>query len=212
MNPIEQLISGAIHYEVDLNKNPYLTLETIILRLYKKISQYTQVYPSDNEKTILFAKWHNDILEVYQDYQSKLSQDEKSCFERILSKDSPHAFELTKFAICLHKYNEPFACKLFAVDGFLSSHPKFYVQDAFSTQFSKHNDAVRALYEFQLDPLKIREIVEKAFLINENEIYPMDEELKKHVSFYTEMVGKEEMMLVAKDRKDKLQPCKRKKT
>ena len=211
-NPLEELINGAIHYEVDLNKNPYITLETIILRLYKKIAHQTRVQPFQNEKTILFEKWHDEILEIYESVRNNLTHDEKACVERILSKDTPQIPDLVKFAVCWYKVDAAMACKLFAVDGFLGVHPKNYVQEAFSAQFQKHNDAIRALYMYLRNPEKIKEIVEKAFLRNEEteedheEDSVEDPELERYVGMYSEIVSEEEMRLVAKDRKTRTQP------
>lgn len=216
MDPIEHLIIEAICHEVKLNKNQFLTQETIIQRLFKKITEKTRVSPSHVEKTALFYKWHDEILNAYLDVRSNLSHDEKMCVERVLSKDSPNTTELTKFACCWYKYNPTTACKWFAVDGILGTHPKHYVQDAFSPHFNKHNSAVRALYTYIAEPGKIKNIIEKAFLLNEDEpCHPdLDTEFEMYISMYAEMVGEEEMKLVAAERKSKLQqqqPCKRKK-
>lgn len=216
MDPIDLLITEAICHEVKLNKNQFLTQETIIQRLFKKITEKTRVSPSHIEKTALFRKWHDEILDAYHDLKSNLSHDEKMCVERALSKDSPNITELTKFACCWYKYKPATACKWFAVDGILGTHPKYYVQDAFSPHFAKHNNAVRSLYAYNSDPEKIKAIIEKAFLLNEDEsCHPdLDTEFEMYISMYAEMVGEEEMKLVAAERKAKLQqqqPCKRKK-
>lgn len=211
MNPMEALIHGAVQYEVGLNTNPFITLETIVLRLMKKICEHTHVLPYENEKTILFKHWHNDILETYYTLRSSMSHDEKSCVERVLSKDSPHTSELLKFACCWYKYNAPLACKLFAVDGLLGSHPKFYVQEAFSNQFRQHNEAVRALYAYFTNPDTVKEIVEKALGLAESESVQLDPDFEKCVALYVEMVGEEEMRLVATERKAKMQQAPKRK-
>lgn len=218
MDRVDQLIAEAICHEVLSNKNQFVTQETIIQRLYRKIIDKTRVVPCYFEKTLLFSVWHDEILDAYLEKRSALSHDEKICVERVLSKDNPNTTELTKFACCWYKYNPATACKWFAVDGLLGTHPKHYVQDAFSPQFAKHNAAVRALYAYHSEPEKIRDIVEKAFVLNEGEPCPpdLDTEFEMYISMYAEMVGEENMKSVAVERKAKMQqqqqqPCKRKK-
>ena len=217
MDPVEMLIDGAIQHEVFLNKNPYLTMETMILRLYKKISERTRITFYSLDKTVLFSKWHDEILMFYESMKSNMSIEEKASVERVLSKDCPHPNELTKFACCWHKYDAFNACKWFAVDGIIGSHPKTYVSDAFSTNFEKHNSAVRHLYKYYKNPNDIKYIVGKALDIQMEESCPLDfdPDFEKCVNFYIEMVGKEEMARVASDRQSKLkahqQPNKRKK-
>lgn len=216
MDPIDRLIGEAIYHEVQLNKNQFITQETIVQRLFRKITEKTRVVPCHLEKTLLFGKWHDEILDAYLDLRATLSHDEKISVERVLSKDTPNATELTKFACCWYKYRPATACKWFAVDGLLGTHPKHYVQDAFSPQFARHNDAVRALYAYLSDPEKIRGIVEKAFLLNEGEPCPpdLDTESEMYISMYAETAGEEEMKSVVAERKAKMQqpqPCKRKK-
>lgn len=216
--PLEELIRCAIHEEVDSTKNPYVTLETIILRLYKKIFDYTHVYPNYNDKTLLFQNWHDEILTTYESIRSSLSHDERASIERVLSKDCPHPTELIKFACCFHKYNPTLACKWFAVDGILGTHPKMYVHEAFCASFAKHASAVRALYAYHSNPEKIKEIIEKAFLLNEGDPCPpnLDLDFERSVALYAEMVGEEEMRRMSNDRKSRVQqqqqPGKRKKT
>lgn len=215
---IVNLIKAAIHDEVDLNinRNQYITQETLTQRLYRKIFLVTGIKPMENEKTCLFEKWHCEILTAYNILRSNLSHDEKANVERVLAKDCPHPFELQKFATTWYKYNPTEACKWFAVDGILGMHPKLYVQEAFSPHFAKHNDAVRLLYTYYSNPEKIKEVVETAFLSNENEALPedMDPDFARCVGVYVDMVGEEEMKLVSEERKAKLnqqQPNKRKK-
>lgn len=216
---IVNLIKAAIHDEVDLNinRNQYITQETLTQRLYRKIFIVTGIKPMENEKTCLFEKWHCEILTAYNKLRSSLSHDEKANVERVLSKDCPHPFELQKFATTWYKYNSTEACKWFAVDGILGTHPKLYVQEAFSPHFAKHNDAVRLLYTYYSAPEKIKEVVETAFLANENKSLPeeMDPDFERCVGIYAEEVGEEEMTLIATERRAKLnqqqQPNKRKK-
>lgn len=218
MDPIEQLINAAIHREIDKNKNPYQSMESIIQRVYKNISEKTHVQPAQFEKTALFGKWHSEILEAYEKIKSKLSHEEKACVERVLSKDSPHTADLIKFASVWMKYDKRAVFKWFAVDGSLGSNPKYYVYDAFSTRYEKHNDAVRALYNHDLNFEDIKEIVHKAQLINEDEPCPSDlePEFEILVNTYSEMVGPEEMAQILAERTSKFeqlqQPNKRKKT
>lgn len=217
MNSIAQLIHGAIHHEVDQNKNPYLTLETIIQRLYKKIAQVTNISPYTNEKTVLFFNWHNEILASYETIRSSLSYDERACVERVLSKDSPHTSELIKFSTCWLKNDPRATYRLFAVDGVLGNHPRLYVQEAFSPRFVRHNDAVRTLYDHVSDPETVKKIVEKAFLLAENELScpELEPEIEELVKNYMDAVGENEIKLVSGERKLKLQqqqPAKRKKT
>ena len=217
MDPIEMLIEGAIQHEVLQNKNPYLTMETIIMRLYKKIFEYTRVSYNYSDKTLLFSQWHEEILNSYECIKSNLSYEERACVERILSKDCPHSSELIKFACCWYKHDPITACKWFAVDGIIGTHPKAYVQDAFSTSFEKHNSAVRVLYNYYTNPDNIKYIVSKALSIQKEKNCPLefDPEFDKCVELYIEMVGKDEMERVALDRQAKLQsqqqPSKRKK-
>lgn len=216
---IVNLIKEAIHDEVDLNmnRNQYITQETLTQRLYRKIFMVTGIKPLENEKTCLFEKWHCEILTAYNTVRSNLSHDEKANVERVLAKDCPHPFELQKFATTWYKCNSTEACKWFAVDGILGTHPKLYVQEAFSPQFAKHNDAVRVLYTYYSNPEKIKKVVETAFLMNESESLPpdVDPDLERCVSLYAEMVGEEEMKLISAERKAKInqqqQPNKRKK-
>lgn len=216
---IVNLIKAAIHDEVDLNinRNQYITQETLTQRLYRKIFIVTGIKPVENEKTCLFEKWHYEILTAYHALRSNLSHDEKANVERVLAKDCPHPFELQKFATTWYKYNATEACKWFAVDGILGIHPKLYVHEAFSPHFAKHNDAVRYLYTYYSNPENIKEVVETAFLPIENKPLPedMDPDFERCVSLYAEMVGEEEMKLVSAERKVKLnqqqQPNKRKK-
>lgn len=216
---IVNLIKAAIHDEVDLNinRNQYITQETLTQRLYRKIFIVTGIKPMENEKTCLFEKWHCEILTAYNTIRSNLSHDEKANVERVLAKDCPHPFELQKFATTWYKYNPNEACKWFAVDGLIGTHPKLYVQEAFSPHFAKHNDAVRFLYTYYDNPEKIKEVVETAFLSNENKPLPedMNPDIARCVGLYAEMVGEEEMKLVSEERKAKLnqqqQPNKRKK-
>lgn len=218
---IVNLIKAAIHDEIDLNinRNQYLTQETLTQRLYKKIFLVTGIRPAENDKTFLFEKWHDEILTAYHAIRNNLSHDEKTNVERVLAKDCPHPFELQKFASTWYKYNATQACKWFAVDGMLGIHPKLYAQEAFSPHFAKHNDAVRALYTYYSNVENIKKVVETALFRNENETDPfpleMDDDFERCVGMYAEMVGEEEMKLVSTERKAKLyqqqQPNKRKK-
>lgn len=207
MDHIENLIQSAVFLEVNSTKNPYLTLETFILRLYRKIAEQTRVQPYQNERSVLFEKWHEEILETYLNDRSNLSHDEKICVERVLSKDAPHASELLKFACCWYKYHPAKACKMFAVDGLLGTHPKFYVQDAFSTHYEKHNVAVRELYAYFSNPETIKEIIEKVLSIEADEPSApnLDPDFETCVRMYSRMVTKEERALIVAERKSKIQ-------
>lgn len=214
MNPIEMLIDGAVQHEVLQNKNPYLTMETIILRLYKKISQYTRVQFYQNEKTLLFVQYHDEILNAYESIKSRLSHEERATVERVLSRDCPHPNELLKFTCTWYKHDPASICRWFAVDGIINLHPKYYVQDAFNNNFEKHNAAVRALYTYYSNPESIKLIVSKALDIEGDETYEADPDMDRCLELYVTMVGEEEMKRVAEDRRTKLraqqQPNKRK--
>lgn len=214
-DPITMLIDGAIQHEVLQNRNQYLTLETIILRVYRKISEYTRVTYYHFDKTILFSQWHDEILNAYESIKSNLSHEERASVERVLSKDCPHPTELTKFACCWYKHDPATVCKWFAVDGIIGTHPKVYVHDAFSTNFEKHNAAVRVLYSYYSNPEQIKQIVGTALDIQQENPFESDSDMDRCVGLYAEMVGNEEMDRVRSDRLSKLQaqqqPNKRKK-
>lgn len=213
-DPISMLIDGAIQYEVLQNKNQYLTLETIILRVYRKIFEYTRVAYYQFDKTILFSQWHDEILNAYELLKSNMSHEERASVERVLSKDCPHPTELSKFACCWYKHEPTIACKWFAVDGIIGTHPKVYVHDAFSTNFEKHNTAVRALYSYYNNPEQIKQIVGTALEIQQENPFEFDADMDRCVGLYVEMVGKKEMERIKSDRLSKLlaqqQPNKRK--
>lgn len=208
MDPIDDLIDGGVYHVLkEDKKNPHITKETIVNRLIRKILHRTRVRYYENEKTMLFHTCHEHLLKTFDTVQSNMSHDEKACVERVLSKDSPHTSELLKFACCWYKYEPSDACKLFAVDGLLGNHPKFYIQEAFSLRFQKHNHAVRELYAFFPNPETIKEIVEKAFCLMEDEPCAPDlnPEFESCVGLYSEMVGEDEMKLVAAERRARMQ-------
>ena len=205
MDPIQMLIDGAVQHEVLQNKNPYLTMETLILRLYNSIHQHTRVEYNTCDKTILFSRWHEEILNDYESIKSKMPIEDRASVERVLSKDCPHPAELAKFACCWYKHNPKQVCYWFAVDGILGSHPKTYAQDAFSLKFDKHNAAVRALYNYYSNPENIKEIVLKALSIEKDGPLESDPDFDMCVGMYAEMVGNDEMAKIAADRRLKLQ-------
>lgn len=205
LDPITMLIDGAIQHEVLQNKNQYLTLETIILRVYRKIFEHTRVVHYQFEKTVLFSQWHDEILNAYESLKSNMSHEERASVERVLSKDCPHPTELTKFACCWYKHDPTTACKWLAVDGIIGTHPKVYVHDAFSTNFEKHNTAVRALYGYYSNPEQIKQIVGTALDIQQENPYESDPDMDRCVGLYADMVGKDEMARIRSDRLSKLQ-------
>lgn len=209
MDSIDHLIYGAVQDEILQCKNPYLTMETIVLRLYRKIADRTQVSINFIEKTILFSNFHDEILTIYQSLQSGMSHDEKIVIERVLSKDTPHPNELIKFANCMYKYDPASVCRWFAVDGIISTHPKSYVHEAFASSFEQHNQAVRKLYDYIYEPEKIKKVVEKALLLNDDEL--VDSDLQMCVGLYSDMVGKDTLKRMADERRSKLEPKKCKK-
>lgn len=205
MDPITMLIDGAIQHEVLQNRNQYLTLETIVLRVYRKIFQHTRVAHYQFEKTVLFSQWHDEILNAYESLKSNMSHEERASVERVLSKDCPHPTELTKFACCWYKHDPATACRWLAVDGIIGTHPKVYVHDAFSTNFEKHNAAVRALYGYYSNPEQIKQIVGTALDIQQENPYESDPDMDRCVGLYADMVGKDEMARIRSDRLSKLQ-------
>lgn len=215
-SPVLALLYAAIHHEIVDSRNPFITKETAVLRVIQEILDLTRISLVSFGQSLI-REWHEPILLAYEEKRSQLSHDEKLTVERILSRDTPNALELLKFATCWYKYDPATACKWFAVDGLLGHHPKLYAHDAFLSTHAAHHRGVRALYDYTSDTARIKRIVEKAFLLNNGEPCrsDLDAEFETCVQLYSRLVGSEAMTAIEAERKSKMaqqQSNKRRKT
>lgn len=184
---VKRLLKLVMLQLLSENENPYLTQETLILRIFKVIAGLANVsWPSlmdaiKQGTCRLNQDLHEQILEIWEPRRRQATQDEVNCVERILARDHVRPSDLMKFAIVLGKQTPNRAVwKLFAVDNFQGIDVKRYV-DHFKWNDddvkSKHVDAVRGLYDKGVEnPEEIREIIENVF----NKDGSTDTELEKY--------------------------------
>lgn len=192
----------------EMGGNPYLTRETILMRIFKKLAQTAGV-PWENivdvsRTCFLNHTLHLQIASIWD--ERKRTADEQHCFERLMGNDHVRITDLVKFANILAKgpLNKKI-CKLFAVDGFLGSDLKRYVVSFKEDEVNnEHVRAVRELYNHVDTPDEIKSIVQAAF-DKQTDASPL-------VSLYVERVPKidrvKELKLQQAEVKLSKKPCK----
>ena len=164
------LLDNMLFQEIQSTYNPYLTMETLILRLSRRISDHYQIpfHIIINRirkcNCFLDPTLQNSLYIMSRD--KTFTIDEQHCIERLLGHDFVRQTDLLKLAGFSSKFaDQALVWKFFAVDGYLGSNPKQYIPDSFSTDDfkRKHAEGVRYMYEELNLPNEIKEALEVIF-------------------------------------------------
>ena len=175
------LMNNLLLQEIQSSDNPYLTTETLLIRILKRMSDLCQISWPIVVNTIrkgnclLNPNLQKQLFNMWNICTKHVTFEEQYCMERILGHDFVRQTDLLKLAGCLNKIAEKKQVwTFFAVDGFLGDNPKRYVPDSFCIEEmkSKHAQAVRVMYQELDSPSSIKEALEIIFNRGiENHVY-----------------------------------------
>lgn len=196
--PEKDLLDHLILRELSRVNNFHLTQETIILRVLINLASsahlpWSSVVETVTRPCLLDADLHNQIMALWEERKRNTTLDETQTLERLLGHDYVRPTDLLKLAAYLVKLKptdmKP-VWKLFAVDGFLGTDPKMYV-DSFKNDEVKqeHAHAIRHLYSFVDTPELMKEIVDVAFeRVLDEKARDVEGEVSSCVDLYIKMV------------------------
>ncbi|GFS69538.1 uncharacterized protein NPIL_584431 [Nephila pilipes] len=155
---MENIWTSLLSQEIDQADNPYLTFETLFLRLLKRTAPafhlpWSHVLDVARQAPCLMnVSLHQDLHLLWKRWTKSVTLDEQHCVERILGRDHVRPSDLTKLVSILFKVAESRQVHaFFAGDGYLGDDPKKYI-DAFRYEDedfrAKHVRGVRILYHF----------------------------------------------------------------
>lgn len=170
--PIKQFLELVLLEKIKTCVNPYVTYETLVLRVFQDLAHLTHIPWSGildavARPCVLDSKLHDIILSLWEERKRNTTLDEQQALERLLGHDHVRHADILKLASYLGKPNngdmKPI-WKLFAVDGLSGSELKNYADNFKRDDFKwQHAQAVRELYAFVDTPETMKEIVEMAF-------------------------------------------------
>ncbi|GFR19496.1 uncharacterized protein TNCT_224161 [Trichonephila clavata] len=170
-----QLCLNVFTREMEQHDNSHLNFETLVLRLFKRVSHSFHLpwshalEVSHQAPYLMDPHLHQDLLHIWTLRSKHATLDEQHCVECILGRDNVRSSDLIKLANILQKISDPKTVyEFFAMDGYQGEDPKKYI-DLFRYEAEdsrgKHVRAVRQLYRSGLvqTPHECRSFLESIF-------------------------------------------------